>query len=411
MKIILIEEQKLSLEEQHKSENNGRIRDRIKAVLLASEGWTQKQIAQALRIHETTVWGHLNDYLYDQRLKPVGGGSKSKLDEVQTKELILYLEQNTYPSTKEIIRHVLLTYGVSYTQQGMHDWLSKNRFSYKKPKGTPAKFNTTRQEEFIKKYEALKVGLNPDELILFMDSVHPTQETKISYGWIRKGVEKLIATVASRKRVNLTGAIDLKTMSLVTRDYETIDGSATVDFLKAIEAAYPLSSKIHIIADGGSAHTSNEVALFLSQPNAVNRLYLEKTYGLVLPSNAAVLTKKIIAKVSLIMAKEPLLFEDKLILVANKLTAQQLLNTLKHPPPHPRLVMHILPPYSPNLNPSERLWKVMNEQIRDNKVYNTFVEFKTAVLTFFSNTWDTISSDFRCRINDNFQHLKPVVSI
>jgi transposase len=285
MNIPLTEDQKTHLTEMHKAERDGRIRDRIKAVLLNDKGWTYKQIAQALLIHETTVWGHLNDYLRENKLKPVGGGSKSKLDEQQTEELIAHLEQNTYPSTKEIIEYVQMTYAVTYTQQGMYDWLTQHKFSHKKPKGTPAKFNAERQAEFIKKYEELKANLSPSELILFMDSVHATQETKITYGWIRTGVEKLVATVSSRKRVNLTGAIDLSTMKVLTREYETINGSATVDFLQAIEAANPTTTKIHIIADGGSAHTSHEVALFLSYPDAFNRDYLNKTYTLELPGN------------------------------------------------------------------------------------------------------------------------------
>jgi transposase len=409
MKIPLTEAQIIYLEEQHKAEHDGRIRDRIKAVLLNDKGWTYKQIAQALLIHETTVWGYLSDYLQEEKLKPNSGGSRSKLDDQQTEELIAHLEQNTYPSTKEIISHVKLTYDVSYTQQGMYDWLSNHRFSHKKPKGTPAKFNASRQAEFIKKYDELKAGLQSNELILFMDSVHPTQETKITYGWIRKGVEKLIATVASRKRINLTGAIDLSSMSVLTREYETINGSSTIHFLEAIEAANPTATKIHIIADGGGAHTSHDVALFLSQPNAVNRDYLRKTYEIELPGNNAVLTKKLKKNLEAVLEKDGLLFENKGILYTDKLTAGQMLDSLRVPPPHPKLVMHILPPYSPNLNPIERLWKVMNELSRNNQVFKTFNEFKDKIRTFFSNTWDKIANDFRTRINDNFQFLKPVI--
>jgi len=409
MKIPLTEAQIIYLEERHKAEHDGRIRDRIKAVLLHDKGWTYQQIGEALLIHETTVWGYLNDYLREGKLKPNSGGSRSKLDEHQTEELIAHLEQNTYPSTKEIIDHVKLTYEVSYTQQGMHNWLSHHRFSHKKPKGTPAKFNAARQAAFIKKYDELKATLNPNELILFMDSAHPTQETKITYGWIRTGVEKLIATVASRKRINLTGAIDLNTMSVLTREYETINGSATIDFLQAIEAANPTATKIHIIADGGRAHTSYEVALFLSQPNAVNRDYLRKTYDIELPGNNIVLTKKLKKKLGAVLERDSLFFENKTILNADKLTAGQLLDSLKVPPPHPKLVMHILPPYSPNLNPIERLWKVMNELSRNNQVFKTFNEFKEKIRTFFSDTWDTIADNFRTRINDNFQSLKPVI--
>jgi len=408
MKIKLTETQKFYLEQQHRVEPNSDISDRIKAILLANKGWTQKHIAEALLIHETTVWGHLNDYLRTQKLNNNSGGSTSKLDETQTQELIEHLEKNTYPSTKEIITYVELKYEMKYTQQGMYDWLTHHKFSYKKPKGTPAKVNEQRQEAFIKKYEELKTELKPDEIIVFIDSVHPTSATKITHGWIRVGVEKLIATTAGHGRMNLTGAINLSTMSIVTKEYDTINGASTVDFLKTIEAANPLVTKIHVIADGGRAHTANEVQLFLSESNAVNRLYLEETYGIELPTNSVKLSKKMIAQLHEILSKEPTLFKDCTILNADKLTAKALLLALRDISPHPKLVMHTLPPYSPNLNPIERVWKVVNERVRNNVVFKTCAEFKDKIHEFFNSTWDTISSELTGRINDNFQKLKPV---
>lgn len=407
MKISLTEEQKIHLESQHKLERDSRICDRIKAVLLTNEGWTYKQIAQALRIHETTVWGHLCDYLREERLKPKGGGSKSKLNEDQTQELIAHLEETIYPSTKEIIFYIHQKYGVIYTQQGMHDWLMSHKFSYKKPSRIPLKFDEEKQQEFIEKYGELKAMCGADEVIAFMDSVHPTQETKVTYGWIRTGVNKPIATVANRARVNLTGAINLDTMSVLKREYETINGSSTIDFLKAFEAANPMAKKIHIIADGGGAHTSHEVALFLGLPDAVNREFLKTNYGIILPGKKSQLTQKIKEKLRVILEKEPLLFENKTLLNDPNLTSEALLNSLKKPPPHPKIVMHILPPYSPNLNPIERLWKVMNEQVRNNVVFKTFNEFKQKIHSFFDEKWDLICDEFRTRINDNFQKLKP----
>jgi transposase len=114
-------------------------------------------------------------------------------------------------------------------------------------------------------------------------------------------------------------------------------------------------------------------------------------------------------ELALILDKDSSLFENKMILDVDKLTAGQLLATLKKPPPHPKFVVHILPPYSPNLNPIERLWKVMNELSRNNQVFKTFREFKEKIRVFFNETWDVISDDFRSRINDNFQILKPVL--
>ncbi len=58
MKITLTPQQKLQLEQMHDIERDSRVCDRIKAVLLASEGWSQTMISQALRIHESTVARH-----------------------------------------------------------------------------------------------------------------------------------------------------------------------------------------------------------------------------------------------------------------------------------------------------------------------------------------------------------------
>jgi predicted ArsR family transcriptional regulator len=46
------------------------VRDRIKAVLLTFEGWSQTMISQALRIHQSTVARHLSDYVLSEKLKP-----------------------------------------------------------------------------------------------------------------------------------------------------------------------------------------------------------------------------------------------------------------------------------------------------------------------------------------------------
>ena len=54
-KINLTVEQKEALETRHKKSCGKRESDRIKAVLLRDENWSTPMIAQALRIHETSV--------------------------------------------------------------------------------------------------------------------------------------------------------------------------------------------------------------------------------------------------------------------------------------------------------------------------------------------------------------------
>ena len=64
-----------------------------------------------------------------------------------------------------------------------------------------------------------------------------------------------------------------------------------------------------------------------------------------------------------------------------------------------------LPPYSPNLNSIERLWKVMNENARNNKFFRTADEFRQSINDFFKITLPKIADGLRSRINDNFQKL------
>ena len=66
--------------------------------------------------------------------------------------------------------------------------------------------------------------------------------------------------------------------------------------------------------------------------------------------------------------------------------------------------LHYLPPYSPNLNPIERLWKMMHEKVTYNKYYASFAEFTDATMRFLNSIGRKISI-LPSRITDNFQIL------
>jgi len=72
-----------------------------------------------------------------------------------------------------------------------------------------------------------------------------------------------------------------------------------------------------------------------------------------------------------------------------------------------RFQFHYLSPYSPNLNPIERLWKVMREHVTHNRLYQSFADFGSAVRNFFATTVNEIQGVLKKRINDNFEIIKP----
>ncbi|KTD14394.1 helix-turn-helix domain-containing protein [Legionella israelensis] len=61
-RLFLTKEEKDRLEIEHSLKENGKERDRIKAILLRSEGWTVPKISQALRIHQSKIIRHIQDY-------------------------------------------------------------------------------------------------------------------------------------------------------------------------------------------------------------------------------------------------------------------------------------------------------------------------------------------------------------
>lgn len=343
---FLLAEERSRLKLQHKKERDKRICDRIKAVLLYDEGWTHQQIAHVLLLTDEAIRQHISDYQTSQKLKPQSGGSTEKLSDYQSKLLEDHLQEHTYLYIKDIIIYVNSAYGVSYKVAGMRHWLKRHAFSYKKPALVPGKANEEQQRLWITEYEKLKQSLSDDETICFMDGVHPTHNTQLAYGWIRKGFRKEICANSGRSRLNLTGAIDLISKKLHIQEDKTLNAESTLAFLKKIEQAYPTKNTIHLFSDNARYYKNKAV-----------KAYLENS----------------------------------------------------------KIKLHFLPPYSPNLNPIERLWKWMKERVMYNTYYEDFEDFKYAVMGFLQcvSTLDpesVLGKIFASRVRDKFRPIGAPVS-
>ena len=76
-----------------------------------------------------------------------------------------------------------------------------------------------------------------------------------------------------------------------------------------------------------------------------------------------------------------------------------------------KVSLHFLPPYSPNLNPIERLWKWMKERVIYNSYYEHFDDFRKAVFGFFevlsiAAVESSIGQSLRSRVRDKFRPLQ-----
>ncbi len=273
MNYKLSEGTKLALREHHKKERDGRVRDRIKAVLLHDKGWTYQEIAEALLLSHEAIRQHINDYYSDQKLKPENGGSESKLTSHQLEALEKHLEINNYIYLKDIVGYVEKQYGVSYTCNGMRNVMQRLGFIYKKPKLVPGKIDLQKQEEFRYQYDLLKRSITEKEAVYFMDSVHPQYQTRARCGWIKKNQVKTLPTFSGWKRKHIIGVIELKGMNVIKLERNKINGESIVEFLREVEAKNPNKTKIYIICDNAGYHKGKLVKEYL-QTSRIELIFL-----------------------------------------------------------------------------------------------------------------------------------------
>ena len=253
--MLLEPEQRLSLLVRHRGERDRRVADRIKAVLLRDDGYSYEQIAQVLFLSDEAIRKHIDDFVRENKLKPGNGGSEARLDRAQTSKLLAHLDEQIYVDVKDICDYAWAQFGVTYSRSGMTQWLRRNGFSYHKPAPVPAKADKAKQEAFVAFYENLKKTLSDNEKIVFMDGVHPTHQTRMAYGWIRRGTRKELPTTSGHRRMNIVGALDLEDMRLMHQEYATIDSEAIIGFLKNLEVHMPTATAIHVVLDAARYHT------------------------------------------------------------------------------------------------------------------------------------------------------------
>ncbi len=320
----------------HRATREKREADRIKAVILLASGWSAEQVAEALLIDANTVRSHFRRYREGGLrglLEVTYRGSEGALDADALAELEAHLATQLYLSAKDIAAWVKARFGVSYTVSGMTAVLRRLGFVYKKPKLIPGKADAAAQEAFLADYATLKQTKGKDDVICFMDAVHPQHNPVLGYGWIKRGEDYPVPSNTGRRRLNINGAVDLERLEPVVRFDETINAESTLALFDQLQLAYPLATWIYVICDNARYYRSRRVAEYLATS---------------------------------------------------------------------RIKLLFLPPYAPNLNLIERLWKYFKKQVLYNRCHATYESFRKACEAFFAHP-QRYQSDLRSLLTENFQ--------
>lgn len=317
MNIPLTSEEKLKLKLRHRKLKDRRDADKIKAILMFSDGYTASEIAGVLLLDDDTIRGWISSYERaegtDSWLEKNYLAYTGKLTVEEELKVEVYVTENVVSDSKEVKEFILENFAKKYSLSGTTKLLKRLGFVYKKTTLIPSKYDEVRQAQYKTAYEVLEQTLGDNELILFVDGVHPQHNTTCTSAWIKRGETKEIKSNTGRKRVNWNGAYDPISQDVLLHESDTINADTVLEMLKKIEKAYPKKEKIHIILDNASYYRN--------------------------------------AKVTEYLKTSPIEFR-------------------------------FLPPYSPNLNLIERLWKFMRKKVINDKYYEKFKEFREALMNF-----------------------------
>lgn len=340
--LTLNNDQRQALIKIAKRTTDSKIAIKARVILaLDKKDLTQTQIAQTFLLDETTILDWRNKFLnradqadYQTWAKDSYLGDPGNLSNLQLKELETYVEEEIITNCLQVINFVSKNYGLVYSQSGILKILHKLDFTYKYTKQIPAKADPESQKQKWAELTELINNLTENERLGFLDAVHPIHNTDNQKCWVKKGQDKLIQTNTGRNRLNINGVIDLYSpdLEIISDLAETINSQNTIRLFDKIQTQ-------------ALARNPNLTSFYLVCDNA-------KYY------------------------------RSKLI--------QEYLNG-----PGCLIKLKFLTAYSPNLNLIERLWHYLRKKVIGVKYRPTFVEFKSDIVDFLDQGYQTVSQDIR----------------
>ena len=323
----------------YKTEKNKTRANKINIILLSHKGYSGVEISSILNLDQDTISKWKQRFLsrsddqawLEDAYQPYWG----KLSSHSISLLRTYVRTFLTGNKKELQSFIDTSFSVSYTPSGLNKLLHRIGLSYQTIHKLPGQCPIDKQQVWIEAfYEKLQCLDLLTEVILFMDSVHPTHNTVYAKVWSEIGIPRWICSNTGRNRLNISGAYNPVNQELVMLEDATVNEQTTIKLFEKCLEKYPDKDIITIYLDNASYHKSKLVKKFIEE--------------------------------------------------------------------HPKINLSFLPPYSPNLNLIERLWKFANEKVVNLKYYHDFNRFKEQMMGFY-NSIDQYADELKQRINFNFQ--------
>ena len=333
--------------------NNSMRENRIRVVLAYNEDMSYEDIKKILLLDLQTIRRYINEFK-EYRMDSIDfedgrksrSGNNAKLNEQQIMQVKDYLHNNIVSEAKEVQEYIKTTFDINYSQSGTTALLHHLNFVYKKVIAIAQKANTP--QSITKQLCFEKDYQEFKEKLKEEDTIY-----------FLDGVHPTHNTKTGFAWVEKGQE----------KTIETNSGRSRVN----LNGAYNVAAGDVITLSSDTVNSDSTLALF----------------ELMLESNS--MTKGLLYCIS----DNARYYKSHII--------QEALKTEKYR----RIKMIFIPPYSPNLNPIERVWKFFKKEVLENQFYKTFKEFQKAIDDFFDKEikLQTMKEKLKKFASDNF-HIR-----
>ena len=316
------EEEIKKLEEYRDKQEDGRLKLRFVALLMAARGLKLEVVSSVVGKSLKTIENWFKQYLKKGidslnsfQYKP----KKTYLSEEQINQTIEWVRKNNPATAKEVRAYILSNFNVAYDVETVRQLLKKRGLKLLRPVIIPGKPPTQQeQEEFLAEYYRLKRTSERGTVFLFADAMHLIHNVIAGLCWGDPADPPIMNSNTGRKRLNILGAYNPDKHSLVhLTGEENCNAERIKEFFKLILERYSSAPKIIVILDNAKYHKAEIVFEWLKE--------------------------------------------------------------------HPKLQLEFLPSYAPNLNLIERLWRFAKQKLVRNNYYEKYKTFRAAVFQFLNN--------------------------
>jgi len=262
---------------RHQREEHGVAR-RANAILLLDDGESCQTIAKFLYLDDDTIRTWHKQYMsggFDGLFTFDWRGGTSRMSAAEEADLCAHFSRTMPRNTHEVRDYIRRIHGYDFSRSGAIKLMHRLGFVYRRPALLPAEADEDKQRDFIERYEALQRHLPDDEVIYFVDAVHPEHQSRPAHGWIRKGEKVALKRNSGRKRVNLHGAVNLENFHCPVVEADRINADSTIALFEKLEAENAEKSCIHVILDNARYHHARAVKDWMRRTKSrINLVFL-----------------------------------------------------------------------------------------------------------------------------------------